>query len=441
MNASMLTTVRGRTRSTTSDRQPDGEDRAGSRTLRPVRGRAADDFLEMAREYLRRGWSVIPVNGKKPAHGLKWKPFSQRKPTEGELSSWFSGNGVTGLAVVLGQVSGDLGCRDFDAPGAYECWAESEPEIAAKLPTVKSARGFNVYFQSAARLRTQTLGDGELRGEGGYCVLPRSVHPSGHVYQWMIPLPDAGLPVVNADECGLSRTWAPPSPPNPLCPLYPPLSTLSTLPALPALPALSSLYSTKRQLVKKQDLGPQVAKAVALALPTDIHQNHKKLFVLARALKAVEKRRGREFSQEELRRVFGQWHVAARRWLRPEKSSDDYWFEFLEARDNAKYPLGEGVLQRAWEAAQKAPLPKVARQFETPSLRLLVALCRELQRAAGDAPFYLSYRMAQTLLRPQSSSTAALWLKGLVRSRVIKVIVKGGPETNKATRYRYLHPL
>ena len=39
--------------------------------------------------------------------------------------------------------------------------------------------------------------------------------------------------------------------------------------------------------------------------------------------------------------------------------------------------------------AVKAPTPKCAERYEHPKIRLLVALCRELQRAAGDAPFFL----------------------------------------------------
>ena len=37
-----------------------------------------------------------------------------------------------------------------------------------------------------------------------------------------------------------------------------------------------------------------------------------------------------------------------------------------------------------------ADAPIEAQQYEQASLRLLVKLCRELQRAAGDGPFFLS---------------------------------------------------
>jgi hypothetical protein len=50
------------------------------------------------------------------------------------------------------------------------------------------------------------------------------------------------------------------------------------------------------------------------------------------------------------------------------------------------------------ERAQKAPLPRAAAKYEGASLRLLVCLCRELQRESGEQPFFLSCRTAAELL-------------------------------------------
>ncbi len=57
------------------------------------------------------------MKGKKAA-GL-WKPFQKQRADETTLRSTIARNGITGLAVVLGSVSGGLACRDFDDQSAY----------------------------------------------------------------------------------------------------------------------------------------------------------------------------------------------------------------------------------------------------------------------------------------------------------------------------------
>ncbi len=80
-------------------------------------------------------------------------------------------------------------------------------------------------------------------------------------------------------------------------------------------------------------------------------------------------------------------------------------------------------------------------QFESSEIRLVVSLCRELQRGAGRQAFYLACRTVQRILHHEAHTTAASWLRGLVHSKILKEVEKGGPLTNRATRYRYLHPL
>jgi hypothetical protein len=101
--------------------------------------------------------------------------------------------------------------------------------------------------------------------------------------------------------------------------------------------------------------------------------------------------------------------------------------------------VGQEPIAHHLDAAKKS-IPKVADRFEQPALRLLVSLCRELQRDAGAGPFYLFCRTAGRLLDVEHT-TAARWLYVLVRSGILIEVQKGSQRQNKATRYRYLPEL
>jgi hypothetical protein len=88
------------------------------------------------------------------------------------------------------------------------------------------------------------------------------------------------------------------------------------------------------------------------------------------------------------------------------------------------------------EVARQAPPPKAAR-YHLDGLNQLVRLCRELQRVAGDRPFFISCRNAEAVLRVPFQ-TAAKWLRRLVRDGVLKRISKGSPATGQASEYRYI---
>lgn len=179
----------------------------------------ATSMLDAALAYRRRGWSVVPMRmaDKRPAR--KWKRYQVAAATESVLRGWFGGRSTYGVAAIFGAASDGLGSRDFDTIESYEQWAGQNPELAQLLPTVVTRRGRHVYFRTmpecVAKLRQVmgklgtgaiACGDGELRvGVGCYSVLPPSVHPSGHIYDWVIPLAD-DLPVIDLMEAGFIET-------------------------------------------------------------------------------------------------------------------------------------------------------------------------------------------------------------------------------------------
>jgi hypothetical protein len=132
------------------------------------------------------GWNVIPTKrDKKPM--VKWSPFQEHPIDPKRLAGWFASLQVCGLAVILGNVSGYLVCRDFDEVDSYEVWKANHSDLAGKLPTVKTHRGYHVYFRCPT-IKTRDFGNGELRGGRSYMILPSSLHPEGTRYQWIIPV-------------------------------------------------------------------------------------------------------------------------------------------------------------------------------------------------------------------------------------------------------------
>ena len=156
---------------------------------------------------------MIPIASgtKQPPRGIGWKRYQKVRPSESAIKRWFGNGECHGLAVILGDVSGGLTCRDFDDIATYDRWAANNPRLATELPTVETGRpGRHVYCRvdiGQIRAATSTgagiikLGDGELRGSGGYCLLPPSRHPSGHEYRWIVP-PNNEIPFLDLSKTG-----------------------------------------------------------------------------------------------------------------------------------------------------------------------------------------------------------------------------------------------
>ncbi|MHC4610054.1 MAG: hypothetical protein ACYS7M_06865 [Planctomycetota bacterium] len=96
-------------------------------------------------------------------------------------------------------------------------------------------------------------------------------------------------------------------------------------------------------------------------------------------------------------------------------------------------------MDEVFEAAKAADPPAEAMRYEQSAFRLLVTLCRELQRRAGDGPFYLGCRTAGRLLGVEHT-TAWRWLYLMVSDGLLVVAERGAQAggQNRATRYFYV---
>jgi hypothetical protein len=386
----------------------------------------ATNLVEAAREYARRGLSVIPLRGKTPAVPT-WKVYQSVRIADDEgLAKWFSRADVTGIGIILGRVSGDLFVRDFDDPDAYRRWAESHAELASTMTTVRTARGAHVYGRWKGT-KPATFDDGELRAEGQYVAAPPSAHPTGIVYAWVVPLPDGDVPEVDPAAAGLLAQPAPE--------LWGRAhesteSTEST--ESPTIASNSQTLKLSTSRVRADDLDTLIEAAIKNTLPTENGQRHRRLFVFVRYLYAIPALA--DVPVKELKPIVRRWFDAAL----PAITTRDFdvtWGEFSTAWGRVRWGIGDGPIMEATRRAATAEPPACAAGYG-PNLRMLVAILRELQRASGDSPIFLSGAKAAELVGVDRG-TGTRYLQSLVADGVLEVVERPPRGAIRAIRYRY----
>jgi hypothetical protein len=155
---------------------------------------------QMALAYARRGLYVFPcrAGGKEPATSNGCKDAS----VDCELiAHWWYQHADYNIGVATGARSHIfvLDVDNHDADSGPDNGANAEAELkkleaehGALPPTIESVtpRGRHIFFDwpgHAVRNSAGKLGPGlDIRGEGGYVVLPPSIHPSGRAYAWSV---------------------------------------------------------------------------------------------------------------------------------------------------------------------------------------------------------------------------------------------------------------
>lgn len=141
-------------------------------------------ILSQALNYAEKlGWSIIPV-GKNKRPLIEWKQFQNKRATKEQISDWFNKNPDAGIAVITGNIS-NIVIVDIDPRhgGSNENFKDIQTLIAKT-----GGGGWHYYFQYEEGIQNHAgLEPGiDVRGEGGYAVLPPSPHESGINYKWEI---------------------------------------------------------------------------------------------------------------------------------------------------------------------------------------------------------------------------------------------------------------
>jgi hypothetical protein len=360
-------------------------------------------LVEKAIEYARRGWSIIPVCGKRAVG--RWKRFQSMPADEGTLRRVFGKENITGLAVVLGKASGGLAVRDFDEVDSYLAWAEASPDEAASLPTVRTHRGFHVYGLHDEEVY-EDFGDGELRGDSGhYVVLPPSQHPDGSTYEWVVPLPSGEL-----------------------LKLPPSLFRRGLTTDLTHQTTQPTQHIQHIQHIACVTTSPEVEEAIASTLPTGVGQRNQCVFRLARMLK------GMKIKKSELKEIVVEWHRRALPIIGT-KEFDETWQDFQIAWNNVKCAVGAS-LEAALDAARFTPQPPIDGDAD---LGVLAALCERLASIREDRTFFLS---CGTIAKHFGCDRmkAWRWLQRLQFNDIIELTKAGSYQDNSASEWQYLGP-
>ena len=139
-----------------------------------------DTMLEHALEYLERGWSIFPCKPRSKKPLVKWREYQSRKPTTAEIRTWWAKWPRAGIAVVTGATSG-LAVVDIDRKSGGTTEGHDITPLMARTPG-----GTHLFYSTDDSSKAPTGagfdspgGKADLRGEGGYIMLPPSGHPSG----------------------------------------------------------------------------------------------------------------------------------------------------------------------------------------------------------------------------------------------------------------------
>jgi len=141
-------------------------------------------MLEAALRYLEQGWSVIPLEGKRPLES--WVQYQKQRATERKIEQWWRANPQANVGVVTGAISGII-VLDVDGPEGKRSLEENGLDIPKTVTGRTGGGGWHYFFKhpgGQAKNFSRRLPGIDLRGDGGQVVVPPSVHPSGNLYEW-----------------------------------------------------------------------------------------------------------------------------------------------------------------------------------------------------------------------------------------------------------------
>ena len=155
------------------------------------------ELLDAALAYREAGWSVIPIrpDGRKKA-AVEWTEYQSRLPSREEVTNWWTGlyKGHN-IAAITGRIGGVWVVDCDNKPnrnGADNLLqlAQQYGKLPSTLRSVTGGQGVHLFFDydlfsdKIPNSKSAIADAVDVRGDGGYAVVPPSSHPSGNNYCW-----------------------------------------------------------------------------------------------------------------------------------------------------------------------------------------------------------------------------------------------------------------
>lgn len=143
-----------------------------------------DEALRLYKKYL---WSIIPIKPDKTPY-VKWEEYQKRLPSDAEIVGWWERWPKANIGLVTGKISETV-VLDLDKDDGYktiEDFSVNEP-FPETLQSITGGGGRHYFFKHPGlevRNFTKKIPGLDFRGDGGYVILPPSVHLSGNFYEW-----------------------------------------------------------------------------------------------------------------------------------------------------------------------------------------------------------------------------------------------------------------
>lgn len=374
------------------------------------------------------------------------------------------------IGVALGKVSGALCSIDLDTDETLAAFLKVNPSLADSLRT-RGARGGNVWvrckgsYPGTFKIKTD---DGEEVGEwraDGVQTIISGTHPTGCDYAFTVAAPPARMEF----ECivwpkGLRPPKARPDEAAEMADLPIVHSNTATQPHSHSATqetqagsggggAIVHSNTATQSTQQLSHTATQATQAVVDSrsffeierfIPIRRGTSDRLLFSMSGALLTWEKQQDRKATTAEKLAIFKRWWQQAKEQVDPTMDQTAYLAKWLSGCKRRKFADDETAVLAAWRAAKDQPLPPEAdAEYDPPmsaKMKLLVALCSQLQDMRGKAPFFLSSRDAGKLLEVPHT-TIFFWLEILAAEdgpyHLLQKVSTGSLATRKANEYRY----
>jgi len=416
----------------------------------------ASGMCNEAIECANRGWPVLPVwgvhdgrcdcpdpacqhPGKHPQGRLAPHGLKDATCAGDVICSWFSDGLLVNIGIRTGPES--VIVLDIDPKNGGDIASLGNLPDTAIVET--GGGGWHVYFvypkgwdirNSASKFAPGV----DIRGAGGYVLVPPSRHVSGKEYRWLRD-PRGGIAELPASILARLTGEFDRAHPSPVTEEIteetedPNIASVSSVTGVSSVIKVSSVIASSVIEVSFDRKTRQVIEqAIVATLPTGTGQRDRCVFRLCQRLKAIPELRACTFAQ--LKPVVREWHARAYPKIGT-KPFDNSWSDFAYAWPNVKWPMGAQVEVAVQRARQDTGNPPEAANYEDPRIRLLLRICWQLQQLNPERLFYLAVRKAGELVGipyPQIGKVYAMFMADGILAIV-------HPHTGPyATRYRLL---